>query len=480
MRAKSRAIRSSAKSPPRFPGFPSSSSRSRRWARRRAFFLPIPKPIGAGPPKRRFKARVSNRFRPRPRTPSGSSPSIGRRRAQGRFGPAAPGASSRVSTILTPATPTPRRSTTSPAARTVFRSCSPARSAPTAMASGVSIRRRSTRLLRACVSTPGAIFELDLGRDGPHQALVFAALIERSGAKPDDCAVFFWPRSFRRFGPRTVPGRLEGSRGAPFSRPRSDCGACGFRAPVLAADARAVHAAGGSPAQELAFALAAAVSLLRLLETAGTRLPKPAGSSRSVWRPTRMNSRPCRNSAPCESSGRGSRTRAASSLAPAHVHAESAWRMMTARDPTVNVMRGAMAAFSAGLGGADSVSVLPHTLAAGLPDSLARRLARNAQLILLRESNLGFVADPAAGSGAFEALTKALCEQRVGRCFRRSKREGGLPSALAERRLPASGRRLRGRAQPRRRPTEVADHRRQRARRSRRATGRACRWRARA
>ena len=34
-----------------------------------------------------------------------------------------------------------------------------------------------------------------------------------------------------------------------------------------------------------------------------------------------------------------------------------------------------------------------------------------AQLILLRESNLGFVADPAAGAGAFEALTHALCEK---------------------------------------------------------------------
>ena len=115
---------------------------------------------------------------------------------------------------------------------------------------------------------------------------------------------------------------------------------------------------------------------------------------------------------------------------PAHVHAESAWRMMTARDPMVNVMRGAMAAFSAGFGGADSVSVLPHTLAVGLPDSLARRLARNAQLILLRESNLGFVADPAAGSGAFEAFTKALCERAWG-LFQEIEREGGLPAALA-------------------------------------------------
>jgi methylmalonyl-CoA mutase len=94
------------------------------------------------------------------------------------------------------------------------------------------------------------------------------------------------------------------------------------------------------------------------------------------------------------------------------------------------VMRGAAAAFSAGLGGADSVSVLPHTLAAGLPDSLARRIGRNAQLILLRESNLGFVADPAAGAGAFEALTQALCDKAWG-LFQEIEGRGGLPSILA-------------------------------------------------
>ena len=102
-----------------------------------------------------------------------------------------------------------------------------------------------------------------------------------------------------------------------------------------------------------------------------------------------------------------------------------------------------LAAFSAGLGGADSVSVLPHTLAVGLPDSLARRLARNAQLILLRESNLGFVADPAAGAGAFEALTKALCEKAWG-IFQEIEGQGGLPSALASGAFQRTGRRQRG------------------------------------
>jgi methylmalonyl-CoA mutase len=38
----------------------------------------------------------------------------------------------------------------------------------------------------------GANFELDLGPDGADQALRFAALIERSGAKPEACPVAFW------------------------------------------------------------------------------------------------------------------------------------------------------------------------------------------------------------------------------------------------------------------------------------------------
>ena len=53
--------------------------------------------------------------------------------------------------------------------------------------------------------------------------------------------------------------------------------------------------------------------------------------------------------------------------------------------------------------------MLPHTAPLGLPDALARRVARNTQLVLLEESNLARVADPAAGSGALEAMTQQLC-----------------------------------------------------------------------
>jgi methylmalonyl-CoA mutase len=275
----------------------------------------------------------------------------------------------------------------------------------------------------------GAHFELDLRPDGPDQALRFGALIERSGAKPEDCRVAFGldPFAASARGPFPADGSAQMRRTVETAFALRGKG---FPGPFLVADARGVHSAGGSPAQELAYALAAAVSLLRLLEELGT--PLSEASSLIAFRlaadadelATISKFRALRIA--------WSRVEEACSLEPraAYVQAESAWRMMTARDPYVNVMRGAAAAFSAGLGGADNVSVLPHTLAVGLPDGLARRLARNAQLILLRESNLGFVADPATGAGAFEALTHALCE-KAWRLFQEIEGQGGLLSALA-------------------------------------------------
>ena len=74
--------------------------------------------------------------------------------------------------------------------------------------------------------------------------------------------------------------------------------------------------------------------------------------------------------------------------APSFIAAETAWRMMTRRDPYVNMLRATIAVVGAGLGGADAITVLLFTLALGLPDRFARRIARNTQLVLLEESNL--------------------------------------------------------------------------------------------
>ena len=275
----------------------------------------------------------------------------------------------------------------------------------------------------------GSNFELDLGREGSEDALSFAALIERVGARPQDCAVSFGLDPFAAAGSGPFPSDWT-AHVRPYVEAALALKAKGFMGPLVVADARPVHAAGGTAGQELAFALAAALSLVRALNEAGLSLDE--ARTRLAFRLAADQEELLTLSKFRALRLMWSRVEEACGLAPrkAQVQAETAWRMMTARDRYGNVLRGAIAAFAAGLGGADSVCVLPHSLAIGLPDNLARRLARNGQLVLLRESNLGFVADPAAGAGAFEALTKALCDKGWA-LFQEIEAEGGMPAALA-------------------------------------------------
>jgi methylmalonyl-CoA mutase len=183
----------------------------------------------------------------------------------------------------------------------------------------------------------------------------------------------------------------------------------GFRGPFAVADGRIIHNAGGSEAQELAFTIASAVAYLRAFEAGG--IPLDAARDMVYFR----------LSADADQFLTTAKFRAARQLwsriekacglepKPVHVAAETAWRMMTRRDTYVNMLRATIAVFAAGIGGADSITVLPHTAALGLPDRFARRIARNTQLILLEEANLGKVADPASGSGGIEDLTRKLC-----------------------------------------------------------------------
>jgi methylmalonyl-CoA mutase len=217
----------------------------------------------------------------------------------------------------------------------------------------------------------------------------------------------------------------------PFAQMIGELMQRGFRGPFVLADGRPVHDAGGSEAQELAFALALAVDYLRALESGGIALDRArtAISFRLVadadqfltiakFRALRLL---------------WARVEAACGLTPKplFVAAESAWRMLTQRDPYVNMLRATMATFAAGLAGANAVTVLPHTLALGLPDAFARRVARNTQLILLEESNLAKVADPAAGSGGIESLTKDLCEAGWS-LFQAMEKAGGAFAALGQ------------------------------------------------
>ncbi|MBI5318881.1 methylmalonyl-CoA mutase subunit beta [Bradyrhizobium sp.] len=277
----------------------------------------------------------------------------------------------------------------------------------------------------------GIALELQIGPQSRMAAIHVAELVKRKGLSPASCDIRFgldplgagavWgssPYAWAEIVP-AVTGAVQGLAGM------------GFKGPIAAADGRVVHDAGGSEVQELAFALATLVAYLRAIEQSGVALDAARGmvyarlaadadqfltlakfrAMRLLW----------------------ARIEQACGLTPKplFIAADTSWRMLTQRDAFVNMLRATMATFSAGLGGANAITVLPHTLARGLPDPFARRVARNTQLVLLEESNLAKVSDPAAGSGGIEALTSELCEAAWA-LFQETEKAGGLFAALEQ------------------------------------------------
>ena len=90
------------------------------------------------------------------------------------------------------------------------------------------------------------------------------------------------------------------------------------------------------------------------------------------------------------------------------LHAVTSRPMMSKYDPWVNMLRTTVAAFAAGVGGADSVTGAALRQPLGRPDAFGRRIARNTSHLLIDESHVAQVADPAGGSYAVEKLTDDL------------------------------------------------------------------------
>lgn len=206
---------------------------------------------------------------------------------------------------------------------------------------------------------------------------------------------------------------------------------------LLLADGRPYHEAGASPALELAAMLATFVAYLRLAEAEASLPPervvpqlglalavdddflmgmaKLRAARRLVWRVL-------------EACGAGD------SAWQMRLAATTSERMLTRLDPHTNILRTTVAAAAAGLAGADAVTVLPFTWALGAPDAFARRIARNVQVILIEESGLARVADPAGGSFTIEALTDQL-GRKAWELFQAIEAAGGMPEALASGRI---------------------------------------------
>ncbi|MBS9719847.1 methylmalonyl-CoA mutase subunit beta [Tianweitania sp. BSSL-BM11] len=210
----------------------------------------------------------------------------------------------------------------------------------------------------------------------------------------------------------------------------------GIPAILIEADGRVYHNAGASEAQELGAMLAAAVSHLRMIEANRQPLQHTVpylGFALSVDQDQLLSIAKIRALRQL-----WTRVQELAKVAPrpAKIHAETSYRMMAFKDCETNILRTTIASFAAAVGGADSLSVLPHTITHGLPENFARRIARNTQLILAGESKLDFVVDPAAGSGVIEALTDQLC-QAAWTEFQRIEAEGGILQSLKNNQLQA-------------------------------------------
>jgi methylmalonyl-CoA mutase len=287
------------------------------------------------------------------------------------------------------------------------------------------------KVLDGVLFDAGISIELQVGPQSRMAAIHLAEYVKRKGLDPADCDI--------RFGLDPIgAGAVWGS--SPYTWPEivpavtgaiKALSAMGFQGPFAAADGRVIHDAGGSEVQELAFVLASGLAYLRALESAGVAVEDARGM---VY---------ARLSADADEFLTLAKFRALRLLwarvedacgltpKPLFIAADTAWRMLTQRDPYVNMLRATIATFSAGLGGANAITVLPHTLALGLPNPFARRVARNTQLVLLEESNLAKVSDPAAGSGGIEALTQQLCEAAWA-LFQETERAGGVFASLEQ------------------------------------------------
>jgi methylmalonyl-CoA mutase len=89
-------------------------------------------------------------------------------------------------------------------------------------------------------------------------------------------------------------------------------------------------------------------------------------------------------------------------------HCQTSGVSLTEQDPYNNVVRTAVEAMAAVLGGTQSLHTNSFDEALGLPTDTSARIARNTQLILAEETGIPHVVDPLAGSYYVEALTDDL------------------------------------------------------------------------
>ncbi|MCX2729897.1 methylmalonyl-CoA mutase family protein [Saccharopolyspora sp. NFXS83] len=267
---------------------------------------------------------------------------------------------------------------------------------------------------------------LDAGEQATSAASAFLEIAAEQGVAP---SALRGNLGADPLGVQARTGRETGPEQAVELAKRCAADHPGLRA--ITVDALPYHDAGGSDGEELGASLAAGVTYLRWLTEAGLDVDTACGllefryaatadqfltiaklrAARRVWEQV---ARRCGAAEPARAQ---------------HQHAVTSSAMLTRRDPWVNMLRATIATFAAGAGGAQAVTVQPFDAAIGSPDEFSRRVARNTQALLLDESHLAQVIDPAGGSWYVETLTDELANAAWA-WFQEIERAGGLPEAL--------------------------------------------------
>ncbi|MEZ5906705.1 MAG: methylmalonyl-CoA mutase family protein [Geminicoccaceae bacterium] len=200
---------------------------------------------------------------------------------------------------------------------------------------------------------------------------------------------------------------------------------------LLRVDGELYHAAGASEAQELAAAIASGIQYLREGEAVGL---EPASLAGRIGFTLAADADLFLTLAKCRAARRlWSRvtTACGADRVPMRLELRTASRMLTRRDPWVNMLRATVACLAGAVGGAEAITVTPFDAALGEPGRLGRRIARNVQLVLMEECNLHRVIDPAGGSPYVETLSQALAE-RAWPLVQAIEGEGGMLASLRQ------------------------------------------------
>ncbi len=191
------------------------------------------------------------------------------------------------------------------------------------------------------------------------------------------------------------------------------------------------HEAGATAVQEVAWALASGIEVLRRGQAAGHSIEQLAPrfvfhlalgrnllatcaklrAARSLWAAVVGKAGGC------------------SAAQRMYLHASGSWRELACAEPWSNLLRATVQGVAATMGEVDSFD-LPGFDSGDRPDgAFARRLARNTQLLLRDESHLAKVCDPAGHSGYVESLTQTIAREAWA-LVRSIESGGGMSAAL--------------------------------------------------